>query len=215
MQSPNLNDTFVVSSNAWTDLSSQLTEETLLNGQVVLGGIDSDSPLTGNDLPTLLYQATNVTRAMHSLAGYITTQMRANDSLLLQEAQQNVSLIAANQAVNGHVWTQQQFVTVRWAWLTLPALLLVLACIFLLIAFVETRKNRVGLWQSSPLAFFFHARLPDEAQMREWRAGELSTANQMQNAAKKLYMKIMKDEDGSIEVFSKSAALARDWESKR
>ncbi|TVY21498.1 hypothetical protein LARI1_G002287 [Lachnellula arida] len=203
---PNLNDTFVVSYNAWFDLSSQLIEQGFLNGIVQTG---SDDPLSGNDFPTLLYQASNVTRAMHSIAGYMTTQMRANDSLIPQEAQQNASLIAANQAVNGNVWVQKQFVTVRWAWLTLPALLLVLACGFLLAAFLKTRKSRVGLWQSSPLVFLFHARLADEAQIGEWKARELNTADQMQSAAEKLSMKITNSNDGPIEVFLNSAVPGR------
>ncbi|TVY23956.1 hypothetical protein LHYA1_G008041 [Lachnellula hyalina] len=122
---------------------------------------------------------------------------------------QNASLIAANQAVNGHVWVQKQFITVRWAWLTLPTLSLILACGFLLAAFVKTRQSRVGLWQSSPLIFLFHAQLPDEARKREWKVDELNTADQMESAAEKLCMKITNGDDAPLEVFLNSAVPGR------
>ncbi|KAI1488194.1 hypothetical protein F5X96DRAFT_671952 [Biscogniauxia mediterranea] len=48
----------------------------------------------------------------------------------------------------------------RWAWLVLPTVLLALSVLFLAAAaaaFVETRRTRIGMWQSSPLTLFLHA----------------------------------------------------------
>jgi len=83
-------------------------------------------------------------------------------------------------------------------------------CLWIPVGFVcENRQSRVGLWQSSPLIFLFHARLPDEARKREWKVDELNTADQMESATEKLCMKITNGDDVPLEVFLNSAVPGR------
>jgi hypothetical protein len=198
---PNLNDTFVVPYHSFAMLSSLLIHGDFLNGEVTQA---YSSGISGPDIPLMLYQANNVTHAMYTMAEYITTLMRASDSDPLEEEYQNASLITPAQAVTGAVWVQKQFVTVRWAWLTLPAVLLILAILFLLAVFLETQRSCVGLWQSSPLTLFFHGQLSDRPQSIDWKAGSLNTANAMQDSAADLCARIPKDSPGTIEVYPKS-----------
>lgn len=193
---PNLNDTFELSMQAFDFLASSLTQENFLNGDVNSGG---GSAITGPDTPSMLYQAKNVARAMESLAYYMTTSMRPNNSMLLQEAYQNASLIAPEQAVIGKVWVQKQIVIVRWEWLTFPIVLLVLTIMFVLAVLWETASGRVGLWQASPLALFFHAR-PGVKDF-DWRSENVDTVQVMRNAAEKLQAGIPKGEREVVEVY--------------
>ena len=192
---PNRNSSFVVPYIAWSVLLSQLVDPNFMNGNV---SQSSSSGISGPDIPVFLYRAEHITRALQTMSEYMTISMRASDSA------ENASLIASEQAISGTVWVQKQFVTVRWAWLALPIALLVLAILFLLASFVQTRRRGVGLWQSSPLALFFHSRLNDETQSRGWDS--LSTEDAMQKAAADLCARIPKGARGTVEVCSKVAS---------
>ncbi|KAK6074862.1 hypothetical protein SCUP234_04075 [Seiridium cupressi] len=111
------------------------------------------------------------------------------------------SLIAPGQAVDGSVWIQGQIVYVRWGWLSLPIALLVLSILSLLAAFVETRRKRICLWISSPLALYFNAR--PAAPSFDWRGGPFTTASAMKNAASELTAIIPKHDPGTIEIYKK------------
>jgi hypothetical protein len=133
--------------NIFDMLSSQLDGD-FLNGNVDTG---TSSGLLGenglgqvNDIVLMFYQANNLTRAMLNMAQYMTTEIQAIDSNTLQQAQQNPSLVAPQQAIAGTVLVQKQFVIVEWAWLTLSIVLLILATFLLPAAFLETRITRVG-----------------------------------------------------------------------
>jgi hypothetical protein len=107
---PNLNDTFIIPFNSYEMLASQLSAADFLNGNV---STRTSAGLSGPNIPSMLYQADNVTRAMYTMVQYMSNSMRANDSNILQEKQQNSSLIAPEQAIAGGIWVQKQSVTVR------------------------------------------------------------------------------------------------------
>jgi hypothetical protein len=96
----------------------------------------------------------------------MTIAMRSNGTTQLRAAAarrgtDTTQLIAPESTVDGRVWTQQPCVVVRLAWLALPAALLVLAAPFLAATFASTRRARLGRWDASPLALFFHVRVVD------------------------------------------------------
>ncbi|KAI0594725.1 hypothetical protein F4775DRAFT_572768 [Biscogniauxia sp. FL1348] len=196
-------NTFELSFDTFYILSSQLVADPdLLDGTLLTntGGGQAAGPPT----PNMLWQADNTTRAMYSLADAITTQMRADGTITLRQAQDDDSLIDPAQAVAGQVWVQEQIVAVRWAWLVLPIVLLALSVLFLAAAFVETRRARVvGLWQSSPLTLFFHARLPKglAAWHDDASATALDSEDAMQRAASRLTARIPGNTCGTIEVY--------------
>lgn len=195
--------TFRLNMKEFVALSSQITSggTDSLHGKVVTGTAGGE-PMGPSTL-TMLWQADNVTRAMYNMAEAITTQMRANSTDLLRQERQDASLIAPDQAIDGQVWVQKQIVVVRWAWLVFPIVLLVLAALSLFAAYVETRRKRVGLWQSSPLTLFFHARLvyngANEGIVPD--AACLDNARAMGMAASQLTARISPHAHGTIEVY--------------
>ena len=126
----------------------------------------------------LLYEADNIPRAMQNLAQYMTTEIQVDDTEILQEEQGSVTLVAAQQVVVGMVETQQQMVTVEWAWLALPTALLILSLIlFTATCLKSDRTDGVGLWASSPLTLLFQGQLSQELGRSK---RELNTAWKMQ-----------------------------------
>jgi len=93
-----------------------------LDGEFLNGNVDtstSSSLLRGdglgnvNGMVLMLYQANDLTRAMLNLAQYMTAEIRAIDSNTLQQAQQDSSPVAPQQAIAGTVLVQKQFVIVE------------------------------------------------------------------------------------------------------
>jgi hypothetical protein len=201
--SPNKNNTFTLSFEYFEQLGSLLWFSSFLNGKVYVGITSGEegSAVGGaiDDDVLLLYQADNVTRAMYNLAQYMTTEVRAYSSTPLGEAENNATAIDAQQAIIGTVWTQKQFVTVEWAWLTLPAILLILTLLFFIGMCLKTRAAHVGLWASSPLALFFHGKVSEE--MNTLRLNELDTAERMKAGAASIWAQINDNVHGGIEVY--------------
>lgn len=209
-QSPGGNGTFSMPFGAFYSLVSLFGgDPDLLNGNV---STLYSSGLSGAGILSLLFESDNTTRAIEYMARYMTMAMRSNATDELRRAQggsnNNTAPIAAGSAVNGSVWTQQQFVVVRWAWLALPVTLLVLAIVFLLLAFIETRRAGVGLWETSPLTLLFHARV--EAWPPGVRSGKdaLQTAGAMTEAAADMCARIPKGAKATIEVYPRVDAAA-------
>jgi hypothetical protein len=195
---PNVNDTFVVSPNVFAVVGSQIPE--ILNGQVVTGS--SSGALGTSDIIQMLYEADNVTQALQNMAIYMTNEIRSSDSEALQNELKNASVIASNQTVAGTTWVPKQFITVEWAWLGLPFALLILAIFLLLAAYWETRTSRIGVWESSPLALFFHGQLSGECKtVVDCDKGALNTADSMRVVAEGLRARIMKGANGMIEIY--------------
>ncbi|KAF2805532.1 uncharacterized protein BDZ99DRAFT_501742 [Mytilinidion resinicola] len=202
-QSPtnSTNTTFTFPFNAYYALTSQFLQAGFLTGDITR---NATAGMNGPDNAIMLYRAANVTHAMHGLAQYMTTVIRAVGSTILKGDQQNNSVIAADHAVAGSVFVQKQFVAVRWAWLTLPIVLLVLAVVLLAVAWWETRRLGVGLWQSSPLALFFHGRMEGGARGFEG-VGGVDTAEGMRGKAEGLWARIPREARGTVEVYEKDS----------
>ena len=124
------------------------------------------------------------------------TEIYANisDSLtqyIRQNGAQNFSSPAA-----GAVLHEQTCVRVRWAWLSYPAVLIVLTLFFLTAMIIETRKGegRSLDWKSEPLALMFH-RLDDEA-IGSTHPGRLIKRSGMQDTAKRIYVRLGRNKEG-------------------
>ena len=76
----------------------------------------------------------------------------------------------------GKAYSQENFVDVRWQWLTLPLGLLIIALIFLsaTIAKSAAERDRVGVWKTSAYATLLYG-LPDEMQKKITRSGSVGT----------------------------------------
>lgn len=74
--------------------------------------------------------------------------------------------------VNGTAFTQQTYVHVRFAWISLPVAVVVLAAGFLIAAINQSRTSGMRTWKSSVLAMLFHG-LDEETRQRCVRGGTL------------------------------------------
>ena len=73
----------------------------------------------------------------------------------MRTSQGNAFDLSMGQAV-GVTWTSGTVLKVRWAWLTLPCVLLAGTLVFLCFTMIMTRKQQMGIWKSSSLALLFH-----------------------------------------------------------
>lgn len=199
---PNNSNTFSLTDNMFTQLASLIWSADFVNGMVSVGfssgaqGVATNRQ-DSNENILLLYKANNISRAMQNLAQYITTEMRAVDSETLQQEQGNNSLVARQQAVVGTVWTQKQFVTVRWAWLALPAVLLWLTLFLFVATGLKTKNSGVGVWTSSPLTLLFHGRILSD--LEGVQLTKLNTAEEMEKVAENIRVKITDNFEGTTE----------------
>lgn len=92
----------------------------------------------------------NVTNHMEKLAKALTNMMRSTNE---------------NEWVYGDVFSEVIFVHVRWAWLTLPLVLLVFTFFFLAGTVIKSylAKEDVGAWKTSAIATLIYG-LPDDMQ---------------------------------------------------
>lgn len=103
----------------------------------------------------------NLTRHMERLASSMTNVMRSSHSKLM---------------INGDAFSRENYVEVRWQWLTLPLGLLFISLVFLAatIAKSATERDRVGVWKTSAYATLLYG-LPDEMQNKITRSGSTGT----------------------------------------
>jgi hypothetical protein len=115
----------------------------------------------------------NVTRHMERLATSITNVMRSSNK---------------KDMIPGNAFSRENYVDVRWQWLTLPLGLLSIALIFLsaTIAKSASERDRVGVWKTSAYATLLYG-LPDEMQNKITRSGSTGTPR---SKAKELKVKL-------------------------
>ena len=76
----------------------------------------------------------------------------------------------------GEAYNKENYVSVRWEWLTLPLGLLFISLIFLsaTVAKSAVERDRVGVWKTSAYATLLYG-LPDDMQQRITRSGSTGT----------------------------------------
>lgn len=103
----------------------------------------------------------NLTRHMERLAASMTNVMRSSDK---------------KKMVHGDAFSSENYVEVRWQWLTLPLGLLFISLIFLAATIVKSAHecDRVGVWKTSAYATLLYG-LPDEMQNKIVRSSSTGT----------------------------------------
>jgi hypothetical protein len=103
----------------------------------------------------------NITRHMERLATSLTNLIRSATS---------------KEMTPGEAYNKENFVSVRWEWLTLPIGLLCVSLIFLsaTVAKSAVERDRVGVWKTSAYATLLYG-LPDEMQHKLTRSGSTGT----------------------------------------
>ncbi|KAI4924170.1 uncharacterized protein J4E92_007251 [Alternaria infectoria] len=103
----------------------------------------------------------NVTHHVERLATAMTNVIRSSPS---------------KKMINGEAYSRENYVSVRWEWLTLPLGLLCISFIFLAatVAKSAVERDRVGVWKTSAYATLLYG-LPDEMQQKITRSGSTGT----------------------------------------
>lgn len=167
-------------------------------------GLVAGSPAVSESYPAAasLYRSPDITKTMHSIINYMNVALRANDTVLAQQNDpQNLTgipddFVAPSHRVAGTVYVQAVHLHVRWAWLTLPAVLLVLVAVILFETIRSSQSQAVGVWKDNPLAVLMNTEWrPDPRLM----GGE--TSNQISQMTQRLEASIVvgsKDDFGAI-----------------
>jgi len=155
-------------------------------GTVNTNSLKTNDTVYGEDFWALmLVKADNMTRAMVNMASYMTTARRANDIALPQASTHNSTVLAPDQIAAGTVWVPTQFTVVRWGFVALPLVTLVLSAVFLSVVILRTRQLRIGIWKSNPLTLLLQTQAERPQGFDNFLAGKnLATASGMMDAAK-------------------------------
>lgn len=98
--------------------------------------------------------------------------------------------------VTGMAWTPQPYIQVRWEWLTLPFLLVVLSVAFFTLTAVQSR-TKPYLYKTSVLAATMHGLEGwNVEEMR--RNGERGTGKKLAERAKTMEVRLVSEEDGKL-----------------
>jgi len=104
----------------------------------------------------------NITHHFERLATAMTNVVRSSDE--------------SKNMLGGKAYNQENYVSVRWEWLTLPIGLLLISLVFLsaTVAKSAMERDRVGVWKTSAYATLLYG-LPDEMQQRITRSSSTGT----------------------------------------
>ncbi|ORY13277.1 hypothetical protein BCR34DRAFT_272798 [Clohesyomyces aquaticus] len=98
----------------------------------------------------------------------------------------------STEAIQGIAWGQENFVEIRWVWMTLPEALLIANLIFVAATILTSRKDGTAAWKSSALATLLHG-LSKEA--REQFDPHISPS-EVKALSRKLRVKLSRGDDG-------------------
>ena len=139
-------------------------------------GADFYTQLT---LATSSLDYTDTAAMSRNLAAFMTNALRTQDG---------------SQPI-GTAWQSITFIKVRWAWLVLPAVLVVAAWGLLLVTIVQSKRYNTVLWKTSLLAFLF-------CSTNAWttdRSGFENSARSleaMETASKSMEVRLERDDQG-------------------
>ena len=145
--------------------NDSLTSSTRSDDTVVVNltvGISSGTTYFDSDIIQTFYwdyyeYATGLEDAISDLATSMTVAFRSFNGAV---------------PVKGQAFTFETYVHVRWAWITLPVLVVVLTGFFLAAAIFRSSRTKTKLWKSSALAMLFYG-LDGEARKVFKRPGSL------------------------------------------
>lgn len=134
-------------------------------------------------LPFNPWQASNnVTSHMERLAQAMTNVVRSD--------------VDSNEMLQGQAFSMENYVEVRWQWLTLPIGVLFVSLIFLAATITKSalERDRVGVWKTSAYATLLYG-LPDEMQKKITRSSSTGTPR---SKAKELKVKLQPNQGWRI-----------------
>ena len=163
---------------------------------VKYGIVESLAPdaLEGTEIFMMIYQTPNITDMVYSLARRTSIALRSIHTSQALQADPTLpkDFISDQERVAGLVWLDQIHVGVRWAWLALPASLLVLVAVLLVTTIWLSRVEKVGIWKDNSLALLLYSRWDDQDNSAVRGA---RTQNDIREAVKGVRAQLAKDVD--------------------
>lgn len=150
----------------------------------------SSSPTTNDYLQPILNSRIPdlFERLAESLTAHIRKGgMRANNGSVVKFG------ISPAEPAHGVSWIMQTQIQVRWAWIILPAALILSTVIFVLITIAQTKRRGLGSWKSASMPLL--ASGLDEKVQHEMRI--LGNLAQAENLAEDVYVRLVKDPDAN------------------
>lgn len=138
---------------------------------------NSEGPLTRNFSSNPWLPPNNVSEYIERLANTMTHSLRINSN--------------ATENMLGRAYILENFVQIRWEWVSLPIFLLAMSFIFLVATIVKStsEQHEVGIWKNSALAVLLNGL--DEPLQR--RVGPLRKMRDVRSVANKWRVKIFPD----------------------
>lgn len=161
---------FTIENTTWMDLSLTMTglfNLTLYTGdaQYIERSVPGLTPLLA------LWSSANLTESINSMADSMTDNIRSSTSA---------------RQLPGRAFSTETYIHVRWPWIALPAVLVILSTTLLLVVSVENRKYSTLLWKSSVLPLV----LGKLQVSSEHQLDSLTSVTAVQDASKKIRMAI-------------------------
>ena len=197
---------FLFSSSAHTALQNFIAP--LFTGNLTWQGLDSFDPSSTVLQSMIAYGNTNesifssnasiVSAASRASAGEIDLQdIPAIMNNLTSSMTMRMRLAAAddpNSTILGTVYETQAVVQIHWAWLTLPAFLLIGTTGFLGLVMRESSQVGMPAWKSSATAVLFHGL--DAEVLERMNGSSAEKLSEMEEVAKKIEAKLVDTDRG-------------------
>lgn len=143
------------------------------------GGMNTTGSAFSSDIMQALYDTNNLTARIGNLAISMTNNIR----------QQNDTVARPS---HGTAWKSETYVHVRWAWLSFPIALIVLALAFLVGSIIETAHRDILVWKSSNLALLFHGQ---DLKLKDPPTIHVNKVGQMTRMAEKVKLHLAQNQD--------------------
>lgn len=163
------------------NMSAHLDDTSVIVNLTV--GISSGTTYFDNDVVQTFYwdyyeYASGLDKAMSDLATSMTVAFRS---------------FGGDEMINGTEWSMETYVHVRWAWISLPLVVLALTIVFLVVVIWENHRCGTDLWKSSAIALLFHGL--DTDTEKHFTADSL---NDIKKEAKDVKVQLEVDDDGRM-----------------
>ncbi|KAG9191159.1 hypothetical protein G6011_09247 [Alternaria panax] len=135
-------------------------------GWVSSGKVTSAGGEPGTDILMNIYRTQNLTEMVHGLVHHMNVALRSvytfeelrRDNLLPKDH------ISKKEQVVGNASIEKIHVRVRWEWLILPGVLMILTFALLVATIVQTRGQKIGVWKENPLALLLYSKFDDQCK---------------------------------------------------
>lgn len=150
-----------------------------LPSRITYGEADNDGQFPGKwNFPQVAPYKTD--SILGDIAEAMTNNMRASKT--------------GTEQISGNAWTTENFVEIRWVWISLPGVVLLSTLAFVGITAFRSHKNQFPVWKSSALVTLLHG-LTEEARER---FDPKASPSEVEAISQKMRVRLSTHQDGNI-----------------